>query len=418
MAKNMKVQLELTAKDTASPVLNQAAKTAEKAFKNTERAAQKSGNAQTQAAQKAANATESSNRKIEQSYRNARRVAADVSRARETLGVRAENAIQREIEQTRAAYDRLKRSGVASQNELRRASEATKQRVRELNAELGKTSFGDKAKGFGRGLMSAGVGIAAGAAMARQPAKNQMEFDRQLAMASNTAFSDRDVKGRIEGKKELLAAVQEAVKVGGGTKEDALLTLDTLKHGKALGGLLPPVSYDPNGRWLALSLEVEGRELDRIDARAKTLIDAVDVSTGIFIDDWERVCGLTANSSLPLETRIERVIAKLNQLGGLSIGYITQVAKELGYCIKISEPQPFIAGLSRAGDMLWHKDIMWTFFVDVCNPTDDYKRFRASVSMAGDALMGRYKDPILESLLEEVKPAFSRVWVRYLGDIE
>ncbi|MEN2821569.1 hypothetical protein HIPEINDE_00445 [Mannheimia haemolytica] len=214
MAKNMKVQLELTAKDTASPVLNQAAKTAEKAFKNTERAAQKSGNAQTQAAQKAANATESSNRKIEQSYRNARRVAADVSRARETLGVRAENAIQREIEQTRAAYDRLKRSGVASQNELRRASEATKQRVRELNAELGKTSFGDKAKGFGRGLMSAGVGIAAGAAMARQPAKNQMEFDRQLAMASNTAFSDRDVKGRIEGKKELLAAVQGRLRLG------------------------------------------------------------------------------------------------------------------------------------------------------------------------------------------------------------
>lgn len=228
MAKNMKVQLELTAKDNASPVLNQAAKTAEKAFKDTERAAQQSGNSQTQAAQKAANATATSNKKIEQSYRNARKVAADVSKARETLGVRAENAIQREIEQTRAAYDRLKRSGVASQNELRRASEATKQRVRELNAELGKSSFRDKAGSFGRGLVSAGVGLAAGVAVARQPAKNQMEFDRQLAMASNTAFSDRDVKGRIEGKRELLAAVQEAVKVGGGTKEDALVTLDTL----------------------------------------------------------------------------------------------------------------------------------------------------------------------------------------------
>lgn len=228
MAKNMKVQLELTAKDNASPVLNQAAKTAEKAFKDTERAAQQSGNSQTQAAQKAANATATSNKKIEQSYRNARKVATDVAKARETLGVRAENAIQREIEQTRAAYDRLKRSGVASQNELRRASEATKQRVRELNAELGKSSFGDKAGSFGRGLVSAGVGLAAGVAVARQPAKNQMEFDRQLAMASNTAFSDRDVKGRIEGKRELLAAVQEAVKVGGGTKEDALLTLDTL----------------------------------------------------------------------------------------------------------------------------------------------------------------------------------------------
>lgn len=228
MAKNMKVQLELTAKDTASPVLNQAAKTAEKAFKNTERAAQQSGNAQAQSAQKAANAAETSNKKIEQSYRNARKVATDVAKARETLGVRAENAIQREIEQTRAAYDRLKRSGVASQNELRRASEATKQRVRELNAELGKTSFGDKAGSFGRGLMGAGVGIAAGAAMARQPARNQMEFDRQLAMVANTAFSDRDVKGRIDGKSELLDAVQKAVSVGGGSKEEALSSLDAL----------------------------------------------------------------------------------------------------------------------------------------------------------------------------------------------
>ncbi|WGE32596.1 phage tail tape measure protein [Actinobacillus genomosp. 2] len=228
MAKNMKVQLELTAKDTASPVLNQAAKTAEKAFKDTERAAQRSGNAQSQAAQQAANATQAANKKIEQSYRNARKVAADVASARETLGIRSENAIQREIEQTRAAYDRLKRSGIASQNELRRASEATKQRVKELNAELGKTSFGDKAAGLGRGAMNVGVGLAAGVAMTRQPARNQMEFDRQLAMASNTAFSDRDVKGRIEGKRELLAAVQEAVKVGGGTKEDALVTLDTL----------------------------------------------------------------------------------------------------------------------------------------------------------------------------------------------
>lgn len=151
-----------------------------------------------------------------------------MSRARETLGVRAENAIQREIEQTRAAYDRLKRSGVASQNELRRASEATKKRVQELNAELGKTSFGDKAGSFGRGLMGAGVGIAAGAAMARQPARNQMEFDRQLAMVANTAFSDRDVKGRIDGKRELLDAVQKAVSVGGGSKEEALSSLDAL----------------------------------------------------------------------------------------------------------------------------------------------------------------------------------------------
>lgn len=51
MAKNMKVQLELTAKDTASPVLNQAAKTTEKAFKNTERAAQCSNASSTESSE-------------------------------------------------------------------------------------------------------------------------------------------------------------------------------------------------------------------------------------------------------------------------------------------------------------------------------------------------------------------------------
>lgn len=235
MTKEMKVQLELSAKDSASKVLRQANKTVEQAFKDAERAAQQSGNKQAQAAQQAAGATQTANKKIEQSYRNARKVATELSTARERLGVRSENAIQREIEQTRDAYNRLKHSGLASQNELRRATEATKQRVKELNAELGRSSFGDKAKGFGRGLVSAGAGVAAGVAMARQPAKNQMEFDRQLAMAANTAFSDRDVEGRISGKKELLAAVKAAVEVGGGTKEEALVTLDTLIASGTMG---------------------------------------------------------------------------------------------------------------------------------------------------------------------------------------
>lgn len=203
MSKNMKVQIEVTAKDSASPVLNKAAKEAEKSFKQTGQIAQQSSKTQADAARKAA-------------------------QAREVLGVRSERTIQRELMQTRAAYERLKRSGVASQNELRRAAEATKSRVRELNAELGKTSFADKARGVGRGMMSIGAGVAAGAMVMREPVKNQMDFDRRLAMVSNTAFSDRDVAGRIEGKKTLFDTVQKAVTEGGGTKEDALSSLDTL----------------------------------------------------------------------------------------------------------------------------------------------------------------------------------------------
>lgn len=203
MSKNMKVQIEVTAKDSASPVLNKAAKEAEKSFKQTGQVAQQSSKTQADAARKAA-------------------------QAREVLGVRSERTIQRELMQTRAAYERLKRSGVASQNELRRAAEATKNRVRELNAELGKTSFADKARGAGRGMMSIGAGVAAGAMVMREPVKNQMDFDRRLAMVSNTAFSDRDVAGRIKGKETLFDAVQKAVTEGGGTKEDALSSLDTL----------------------------------------------------------------------------------------------------------------------------------------------------------------------------------------------
>ncbi|MFU2111182.1 phage tail tape measure protein, partial [Glaesserella parasuis] len=115
-----------------------------------------------------------------------------------------------------------------SQNELRRASEQTKQRIKELNAELGKSSFGDKAANVGRSLMSVGAGVAAGAMVMREPARNQMNFDKRLAMVANTAYSDRDVQGRIAGKEELFKAVEKAVTVGGGTKEDALNSLDTL----------------------------------------------------------------------------------------------------------------------------------------------------------------------------------------------
>lgn len=76
--------------------------------------------------------------------------------------------------------------------------------------------------------MSIGAGIAAGAMVMREPARNQMDFDRRLAMVSNTAFSERDVAGRIKGKETLFDAVKKAVEVGGGTKEDALSSLDTL----------------------------------------------------------------------------------------------------------------------------------------------------------------------------------------------
>ena len=148
--------------------------------------------------------------------------------AREALGVRSEHKIQQEINHTIAAYNRLKRSGTATSRELARAAEATRSKIAGLNAEMGKTSWGQRLGNVGTAIASVGAGMAAGAMVMAQPMKKEMDYDRRLAMVSNTAFSDRDVAGRIAGKKELHDAVKSAVETGGGTKEEALDALDKM----------------------------------------------------------------------------------------------------------------------------------------------------------------------------------------------
>lgn len=151
-----------------------------------------------------------------------------MAQARERLGVRSEHKIQQEINHTIAAYNRLKRSGTATSRELARAAEATRSKIAGLNAEMGKTSWGQRLGNVGTAIASVGAGMAAGAMVMTQPMKKEMDYDRRLAMVSNTAFSDRDVAGRIAGKKELHDAVKSAVETGGGTKEEALGALDKL----------------------------------------------------------------------------------------------------------------------------------------------------------------------------------------------
>lgn len=148
--------------------------------------------------------------------------------ARETLGVRSEHKIQQEINHTIAAYNRLKRSGTATSRELARAADATRSKIAGLNAEMGKTSWGQRLGNVGTAMASVGAGMAAGAMVMAQPMKKQMDYDRRLAMVSNTAFSDRDVAGRIAGKEKLHEAVKSAVENGGGTKEEALDALDKM----------------------------------------------------------------------------------------------------------------------------------------------------------------------------------------------
>lgn len=214
---NMDLSLTLKAKDYASGVVKSVENSVSKSTKNIENQAQRSATTQQRAVRQTAQVTEQSYRQIQQAARN-----------REMLGVRSERSIQNEINRTRAAYDQLKRSGIASGRELDRAAVATKRRIAELNAEMGKVSMGQRLGNIGRGIAGLAAGATAAGMVLAQPMKKQMDYDRSLAMTSNTAFAERDVAGRIAGKAELNNAVKSAVEIGGGTKEDALGALDTM----------------------------------------------------------------------------------------------------------------------------------------------------------------------------------------------
>lgn len=214
---NMDLSLTLKAKDYASGVVKSVENSVSKSTKNIENQAQRSATTQQRAMRQTAQVTEQSYRQIQQAARN-----------REMLGVRSERSIQNEINRTRAAYDQLKRSGIASGRELDRVAVATKRRIAELNAEMGKVSMGQRLGNIGRGVAGLVAGGTAAGMVLAQPMKKQMDYDRSLAMTSNTAFAERDVAGRIAGKAELNNAVKSAVEIGGGTKEDALGALDTM----------------------------------------------------------------------------------------------------------------------------------------------------------------------------------------------
>ena len=214
---NMDVSLILKAKDYASSVVKSVENSVSKSTKNIENQAQRSATTQQRAMRQTVQVTEQSYRQIQQAARN-----------REMLGVRSERSIQNEINRTRAAYDQLKRSGIASGRELDRAAIATKRRIAELNAEMGKVSMGQRLGNIGRGVAGLVAGGTAAGMVLAQPMKKQMDYDRSLAMTANTAFAERDVAGRIAGKVELNNAVKSAVEIGGGTKEDALGALDTM----------------------------------------------------------------------------------------------------------------------------------------------------------------------------------------------
>ncbi|WP_141109665.1 phage tail tape measure protein [Escherichia albertii] len=231
MAGNFKVGMTLTARDDASLKLI-------KGLKLTQKAAEDAAKANRKGAQE-------QQRSDDDSIRSTKRVINELqraARARETLGIRSEREIRREIALTEASYNRLARSGMMSAREQERAWRATKEQIRELKREMRGVGTLAKAANFGSNALTIGGGIAAGAAVLAQPVKKQMSYERQIAMMANTAFSDGGLEGRRSGLERMKNSIRNAVTYGGGTKEDAAETLDAL--------LKDGISFETANKWL------------------------------------------------------------------------------------------------------------------------------------------------------------------------
>lgn len=151
--------------------------------------------------------------------------------SREILGIRSEKAIQNEIKQTEAAYQRMVNSGQAGARELGRAQDAMRQKVASLRQEMDgvKTSAGGMGKALGTAMGIVGA-YQAGKMVLQGPVSRTMNYSTELAHASNVMFSGQSAAARIAAKPQINDAVMAGVREakGGVSREDSLLGLKTL----------------------------------------------------------------------------------------------------------------------------------------------------------------------------------------------
>ncbi|MET4859270.1 phage tail tape measure protein [Morganella morganii] len=233
MAREFKLSLLLSARDEASKSITRSLRETVKETQKAEQAQEKLHRRQKTTAQ---DAISQGRARTEDMKRQ--------SRAYETLGIRSERAIQREISQTIAAYNRLARSGMMSADEQARAFDRMRQRVSQLRGEMQQMSR-IKIGNIGSNIATAAGGLYAGAQAFSEPVKKRMSYEEQILRMANTAFNDKkDPAERIESAKGLDATIRSAVTKFGGTKEDAAQAMNDLLasgefNGDTVADLIP-----------------------------------------------------------------------------------------------------------------------------------------------------------------------------------
>ncbi len=181
-----------------------------------------------------------------------------------------------------------------------------------------------------------------------------------------------------------------------------------MSHSDALKLLFPL----PLEGVFAQDASIEGAHLDTAQASGASLLsEAFPAASVSLIADWERITGITwPDGAPPLQVRQAAVISKLRSVGGLSASYFTAIAAAFGWTITVTEMQPAMAGIARAGDTLYVAGIVFCWKVKAAG-TVYYAR--AGQSTAGENLTWWQPNAQLEALLNAIKPAHTYIVFDY-----
>lgn len=162
-------------------------------------------------------------------------------------------------------------------------------------------------------------------------------------------------------------------------------------------------------------LRALAEEYARVDGRAIQLVEEADPRTAAeLLTDWERVAGLPDNcSGLLAETQQGRrhdLVSKLVSQGGQSRAYFVELARAMGFTVKISEYRPFRVGVAHAGDQLSNGD--WRHTWSVRAPINTTVKFRVGVSAVGEPL-ALWGNASMECRIRHYRPAHTNLFFSY-----
>lgn len=177
--------------------------------------------------------------------------------------------------------------------------------------------------------------------------------------------------------------------------------------------LLPSVAYDSQQPHIKAELTAEGNAFNTANLLSESIVKAVTpIYAASLLTDWERVLGIGSTTDMTYQQRLENVLVKIAETGGLSIPYFKKLASRLGYHIEIIEPTAFHVGVNRCGDPLMVEGTMWTWGVVITGLKIKPYYFRTGSSAVGERL-SVFADVVIESIFNDLKPAHTFCYFIY-----